>query len=81
MFRTNFMVFVIILLIFCSQDVKGRRGRGRGRTKSRVQHNFNLIVENNNLKKNKIIFRYKLVCQSQENIEIPNLINIITTMM
>lgn len=40
MIRINWLVLLTILLLFCSQDVTGRRGRGRARTKSRVKISF-----------------------------------------
>lgn len=38
MVRVNFMILVVVLLIICSQDVKGRRGRARSRSKSKVRN-------------------------------------------
>lgn len=36
MIRITWLVLVIVLILFCAEDVNGRRGRARGRTKSRV---------------------------------------------
>lgn len=42
MMRVNLLILIAILLIFCANDVRGRRGRGRGRSKSRVIQFFSL---------------------------------------
>lgn len=49
MIRISWLLFVTLLLLFCSEDVTGRRGRSRARSKSRVislfQSNCTLRIE------------------------------------
>lgn len=47
MIRISWLVLFVVLLLFCSQDVTGRRGRGRGRSKSRVMLFLNFTIEMN----------------------------------
>lgn len=86
MIRISWLLFVTLLLLFCSEDVTGRRGRSRARSKSRVislfQSNCTRCIEiRNTFKTFFFLLRCKSVYRLQANTEIPSLINTTTTMM
>lgn len=56
MIRLNWLMLFVILLVICSQDVEGRRGRGRTRSKSRVNIYFLKCIHFN------IYFHLVIVC-------------------
>lgn len=82
--RISCVVFLVVLVLFCSQDVNGRRGRGRGRSKSKVHGFIKLVFYSRKLLFLMVNFcwiRCKLVYRSQANIETQNPINTTTTTM